>query len=389
MEKYALRAGLIFLSFFILAFPGGLRAGDTVTSKKKTLEEIRQQLEGKKKELEKYKQEEDLINLELENLRKEDKLNVGRQGELENRLTRVRSERSESKDRFDSLSKAFSDLRDGLSDELTIYSLDSRLYYPYSGLSDISRALLLKSAILRRQSLMNKVKGETARVEGDIKIFSRQNLELKAQKELVDKRRSAHRNVVRDKLTELQRTRQKKARLSMEVENLQNAALGLTRLVRKLEKQAPSRPASSKSRNLPVPRHSLPWPVQGKVISRYGREEVPLLKTWIVREGIRIRAAEAAPVFPVMGGKVIYSGPFRAYGNVVIVDHAQGFFTIYGMLEGVSVSKNDAVTPSSLLGRAGEDLLAISGKADKDYSAIYFEIRVGSDAIDPLIWLVN
>jgi murein hydrolase activator len=389
MEKYALTACcLISLSLFA-AGPRALSAGDKVAANKKSLDEIRQQLDGKKKELEKYQQEEDLINLELDNLRKEDKLNMGRQKELESRLVRSRSERFESKEKFDSLSKAYKDLQGELYGETVIYSLDKQFYYPYCGLGDISRALLLKSAILRKQSLINKIKGETVRVQGDIQTISRQNLELKAQKELVEKRRSAHKNVVRDKMTELEKTRKKKARLLMEVENLQNAALGLTRLVRKLEKQAPYRPGSARSRDLPVPRHSLPWPVRGTVISRYGREDVPLLKTWIVREGIRIRAAEAAPVFPVMSGKVIYSGPFRAYGNVVIVDHAQGFFTIYGLLDGILVSKNDSVTPDSPLGRAGDDLLAVSGRTEKDYSAVYFEIRVGAEAVDPLIWLTN
>jgi murein DD-endopeptidase MepM/ murein hydrolase activator NlpD len=389
MEKHALTAFcLISLSLFA-ACPRVLIAGDNVTANKKTLDEIRQQLDGKKKELEKYRQEEDLVNLELENLRKEDKLNLGRQKELESRLARARAGRTESREKSDSLSKAYKDLQGELYGETIIYSLDRQFYYPYCGRGDISRAMLLKSAILRKQSLINRIKGETERVQGDMRTFARQDLELKAQKELMDKRRSAHRNVVREKVTELERTRKKKSRLLMEVENLQNAALGLAKLVRKLEKQAPYRPGSAKSRDLPMPRHSLPWPVRGAVISRYGREEVPLLKTWIVREGIRIRAAEAAAVFPVMSGKVIYSGPFRAYGNVVIVDHAPGFFTIYGLLDGILVAKNDSVTPGSPLGRAGEDLLAVSGKTEKDYSAVYFEIRVGAEAVDPLLWLTN
>ncbi len=297
MEKYSLTACCLISLSLLASGTSILNAGDKVTVNKKSLKEIRQQLDEKQKELEKYKQEEGLVKLELENLRKEDKLNLRRQRELEARLARARSGRAESREKSDSLSKAYKDLQGELYGETVIYSLDRQFYYPYCGLGDISRALLLKSAILRKQSLINRIKGETAKVQGDIQTFSRQNLELNAQKALVDKRRSAHRNVVRGKMTELERTRKKKASLVMEVENLQNAALGLARLVRKLEKQAPYRPSSATSKDLPVPRHSLPWPVRGTVISRYGREEVPLLKTWIVREGIRIRAAEAAAVF--------------------------------------------------------------------------------------------
>ena len=387
MEKYAQLILTLLLAFF--AGLGPVMAQDRVAAKKHSLEEIRAQLEEKKKELEKYKADEDRISSEIDGLKKEDKLNVARQKELEAQLNRSRAKSSDSKEKYDSLSKAFKDLQADLYGETGIYSLDKLFYYPYYGLGDISRGLLLKSAILEKHGLINRIKGETAKVKGDIQSLTMQNLELKAKKELVDKYRSAHKNIVKDKMTELERTREKQARLSSEVENLQNAALGLTKLVRKLEKQSPYRPAAGRSRDLPLPRHSLPWPVQGKVISRYGREAVPLLKTWIVREGVRIRTAQAAPVFPVMSGKVIYSGPFRTYGNVVIVDHEQGFFTIYGLLENISVSKDATVTPSSPLGCAGEDTQAVSGAADKDYSAVYFEIRIGSEAIDPLVWLSN
>jgi len=368
---------------------GTVMAQDKVAAKKKSLEEIRAQLEDKKQELEKYREEEDRINAEIAGLKKEDKLNVSRQKELEAQLVRTRSKSSDSKEKFDSLSRAYKDLQSDLYGETVLYSLDKYFYYPYYGLSDISRGLLLKSAILEKHNLINRIKGESVKVKGDIQNLSRQNLELKAKKELVEKQRSAHRNIVKGKMTELERTREKQAALSKEVENLQNAALGLTKLVRKLEKQAPYRPTAGKSGDLPVPRHSLPWPVQGKVISRYGRESVPLLKTWIVREGIRIGASQDAPVFPVMSGKVIYAGPFRTYGNVVIVDHEQGFFTIYGLLESILVSKNDAVTPGSPLGKAGADTQAVSGAPDKDLSAVYFEILIGSEPIDPMPWLTN
>jgi len=373
----------------LLVGPAGLAAEDKIALKKRSLDEIRQQLDEKKKELEKYREEENLINSAIDTLKKEDKLNVGRQKALEAQLSGTRARSSDSREKYDSLAKAYKDLQGDLYGETVIYSLDKHFYYPYYGLSDISRDLLLKSAILEKNSLIKRIKGETARVKVDIQDLTRQNLELKAKKGLVDKQRSAHKNIVKDKMTELERTREKQARLLKEVENLQNAALGLTRLVRKLEKQSPYKPSAGRSRDLPIPRHSLPWPAAGRVISRYGREEVPLLKTWIVREGVRIRAAEAAPVFPVMNGKVIYAGPFRTYGNVVIVDHERGFFTIYGLLADIAVSKNDPVTPSSPLGRAGEDTQAVSGPADKDYSAVYFEIRVGDEAVDPLIWLTN
>jgi septal ring factor EnvC (AmiA/AmiB activator) len=114
---------------------------------------------------------------------------------------------------------------------------------------------------------------------------------------------------------------------------------------------------------------------------------VPELKTWIVREGIRIRTADRAPVSPVLPGRVIYSGPFRTYGNVVIVDHEKGFFTVYGLLSSVAASKGDRVDAASRIGFAGVDTQAISGGETDGGSTVYFEIRSGADAINPMPWL--
>ncbi|MBU2573105.1 MAG: peptidoglycan DD-metalloendopeptidase family protein [Elusimicrobia bacterium] len=383
--------GLIFLLVFMfLAGPppaaGG--AADRLSVKKRSLEEIKQQLDEKKKELEKYKEEEDRINKEIAGLKKQEKRNVTRRKELEARLTRSKAKSAESRQKSDSLSKAYKDIQNNIYGETVVYSLAKHFCYPYYGLKDLSKSLLLKSAIFKKHSLINKIKGETARVKGDIQVLTRQNVELKAKKKLLDTQRSARRKLVKRKRTELEKTKEKQARLSREVENLQNAALGLTKLVKKLEKKSPYKLAA-RSKELPIGRHSLPWPAQGKVISRYGREEVPLLKTWIVREGIRIRTEGPAPVFPVLKGKVIYAGPFRTYGKVVIVDHERGFFTIYGLLRDISVAKNDRVTTGSTLGRSGSDTQAVSGAKVSDYSAVYFEIRLGAEAVDPLIWLTN
>lgn len=384
MEKHS---QLILLVLLLLAAPGAVRAEDQISVKKKSLEEIRQQLEEKKKELEKYKAEEDRISEEISGLKKEEKVSTVRQKELEAQLVRSRAKSAESRQKSESLSKAYRDVQGDIYGELAMYSLAKDFYYPYYGRRDLSGGLLLKSAIFEKNSLINRIKGETARVKGDIQVLTRQNVELTAKKKLLATQRSAHKNLVKSKMTELERTREKQARLAHEVENLQNAAQGLTRLVKKLEKQAPYKRTAG-TREPPIDRNSLPWPARGKVISRYGREEVPLLKTWIVREGIRIRTDGPVAVSPVMEGKVIYAGPFRTYGNVVIVDHEQGaFFTVYGLLSEILVAKNAAVTAASTLGRSGTDTQAVSGGGPGNYSAVYFEIRVGAESVDPLPWL--
>ncbi|MBI5247140.1 MAG: peptidoglycan DD-metalloendopeptidase family protein [Elusimicrobia bacterium] len=121
------------------------------------------------------------------------------------------------------------------------------------------------------------------------------------------------------------------------------------------------------------PQHSLAWPVAGKIIRPFGRERDPQLGTWTVRQGVLFGAAEGAPVAAVASGKVIFAGPFRSYGKVVIVDHGGGFFSVYGELGGFEKEKGDSV-------RAGEQLATAS-------EHVYLEIRRGTEALDPAEWL--
>jgi septal ring factor EnvC (AmiA/AmiB activator) len=357
-------------------------------AKKKNLEEISRQLEEKKKELDVYRAEEERITSELAGMKKEEKQSLSRRQDLEWQLDKSRSRSGEALQKYDSLEKARKSLAGDISGELVMYSLQKDFFYPYYGLRDMSKDMLIRSAIFSRSALLSSMNGESVRVNRDITALKLKSVDLKARQELLLKQSSAHKNVLKSKREELERTRAQQARLSAELENLQNSALGLTRLVKKLQKQAAYR-SDADPGGLPLEKRSLPWPAEGKILSRFGREEVPALKTWIVREGVRIATQTEAPVRAVLAGKVIYSGPFRTYGNVVIVDHEKGFFTIYGLLSRIDAVKGQAVQPLSVLGLAGEDTQAVGADKKAAGSAVYFEIRKGDRALDPMQWLAN
>ena len=364
------------------------RAEAPVDAKKKNLEEISRQLEEKKKELDLYRAEEERITSELAGLKKQEKNNLSKRQDLEWQLGRSRNRSSESLQKYESLEKARKNITGDISGELVMYSLQKDFYYPYFGSRDISKDMLMRATMLNKRALLTTIKGESVKVNKDIESLKRKSVDLRARQDLLRKQSSAHLSELRVKRGELERTKGQQARLSAELENLQNAALGLTRLVKKLQKQAPYR-GKEGSLQLPIAPRSLPWPADGNIISRFGREEVPALKTWIVREGVRIATAKEAPVRAVLAGKVIYAGPFRTYGNVVIVDHEKGFFTIYGLLSRIDASRGQAVETLSPLGLAGEDTQNVGTIIRSGGSSVYFEIRKGDRALDPMQWLAN
>jgi septal ring factor EnvC (AmiA/AmiB activator) len=123
----------------------------------------------------------------------------------------------------------------------------------------------------------------------------------------------------------------------------------------------------------------LPWPVAGPVLSRFGRSATGTFGTTIQRNGIEIGAAVGAPVKAVHGGTVAYAAPFTGYGVMVILDHGDEAFTVYGHLSGTALRPGGTV--------AGGQLVGTAGASPAGAPATYFEVRIDGRPVNPLQWL--
>ena len=124
-------------------------------------------------------------------------------------------------------------------------------------------------------------------------------------------------------------------------------------------------------------RGALAWPADGVVSSRFGR--APAGAPGSSRNGIQISLPEGQPVRAVHDGVVAYAGPFAGYGTLLIVDHGDKAYSLYGHLAGVTVKRGDRVEPGTTVGLTGRDLAG--------NPALYFELRVDGTPVDPLQWL--
>ena len=129
----------------------------------------------------------------------------------------------------------------------------------------------------------------------------------------------------------------------------------------------------------------LDWPIEGQLVYRFGPE--PFRDgTSIAREGIGIRATEGSPVKAVRRGIVATVGPQGTFGQIVILDHSGGYWTLYTQLSRIIVSKNDIVDAGQIIAR--------TGGANTDVGPhLGFQIRQllpdspRSVPLDPLNWL--
>ncbi|WP_165661000.1 murein hydrolase activator EnvC [Oceanimonas sp. MB9] len=121
---------------------------------------------------------------------------------------------------------------------------------------------------------------------------------------------------------------------------------------------------------------SLPWPLQGSLLHRFGAARTSQL-SW---KGLLIGAPAGREVSAVANGQVVYADWLNGFGMVMVIDHGKGYLSLYGHNQSLLLGPGDRVKAGQAIALSGE-----SGGQDKP--GLYFEIRYRGQAIDPLPWL--
>jgi murein hydrolase activator len=122
------------------------------------------------------------------------------------------------------------------------------------------------------------------------------------------------------------------------------------------------------------------WPVQGKIITNFGR--VKIGDTYTHYKGVDIQADNGTPFYSVFKGTIKFADWFEGYGNLIIVDHGSNYYTLYAHADEISVQSGDLVDTRQVLGKVG-DTDSIKG------SHLYFEIRANGKPVNPENWLAT
>lgn len=138
-------------------------------------------------------------------------------------------------------------------------------------------------------------------------------------------------------------------------------------------------PEPSSDSYFEVQRGSVTWPAEGQVIRTFGVEVHPVYGTETTSDGISVSTQASASVNSAGPGTVLYAREFLSMGRLVVVDHCDGFYSIYAHLGEISVSVGDEVQAGTQIG--------LSGSLPGGQSGYYFEIRRGGQPVDPLGYL--
>jgi septal ring factor EnvC (AmiA/AmiB activator) len=122
---------------------------------------------------------------------------------------------------------------------------------------------------------------------------------------------------------------------------------------------------------------TLDWPVRGDIVLKFGKNKRDDIDTPMISNGIRIKPSGHSDVAASARGECVFAGSFRSYGQMVVIDHGGTLYTVYGMLDEITVSDGEKLSAGQKIGSAGNGGDAI----------VYYEVRHNGHPVDPLDWL--
>jgi len=251
----------------------------------------------------------------------------------------------------------------------------------------VARELQYYGYVSRAQvAFIGELRSDLTRLR-DLEAGARErNGELGAIESALRRERSALVKQQAERRRVLQRVSSELRKQHREVKTLERDETRLSRLIEELGRVISS---TTLLRNEKVPqpggaegsfaglKRELRLPIRGVLANRFGAQRPNGGPPW---KGLFIRSQSGQEVRAVASGRVVFSDWLRGFGNLLIIDHGQGYLTIYGNNESVLKEVGEVV-------RTGDAVATVGASGGNQESGLYFEIRHKGKAFDPLRWV--
>ena len=238
--------------------------------------------------------------------------------------------------------------------------------------------------------LLESVETEKDKVEANKKRLESNLQEVSVNAQRTTKESSKLTNLRESRASTVQQIQSKREEYEAAAAELERSARAVAALLARLERsrQAEATKARGEGRN-PQPysgdfargQGQLDWPVQGNIVGHMGLETHPRFGTQVRNDGIDIAVPSGTPVRAVAKGRVDFANDdYEGIGGMVVLNHGDGYYTIYSHLSEVNVSSGIEVNSGTVIGRSGETG-SLKGPV------LHFEVRKGATPLNPESWL--
>ena len=216
----------------------------------------------------------------------------------------------------------------------------------------------------------------------------RQSISLKRDKQ---KQMSSLRKMRIKREKELNRIRQDKSALANYMQEKSAGIKQLESIIKKVledkarserEERIRQQQQALKTKEFNLLKGQLPWPTEGRVISKFGKQWNSRLKTTTDNPGIDIKGQPGSPIRSTMSGVVTTITYIRGYGTTVIIDHGGGFYTVYSHVTNIQTQVDSEV-------RSGDVIAYMGDSGSVNGSKLHFEVWGKGQKLDPEKWLIK
>lgn len=385
MKQPAMTAAFL-LFFWGIGFFSGMSAVDAASAdigeSQRRLREIETRINKNYRQLRGQVARERTLRQDLEDVEREVSVLVERMAQEELKaaalLEEIKSQEAEIGLKEAAFKRTENDLRERLKaiykgDETTFLQVFFSSQSPETAMENL---LFMGKVVQRDHELLSGYRSERQRLEESLR---RMAILRKSQEKVLEELKGNKREMEKAQQLKkrlLTQVAEEKRRLQQKIADLKGRAKELGELILRLEQEKKEEVAAGGG-NFADQKGKLMWPLQGAIRIGFGTRKHPELETLYESQGIDIEAAGEKAVAAVWHGKVVFAKAFRGYGNLLIVNHGDGFHTLYAQAARLQKQVGEMV-------RKGETVVYSSPEGNR---SIYFEIRHRGVPQDPTQWL--
>lgn len=230
----------------------------------------------------------------------------------------------------------------------------------------------LDGMVQKKAALQRKTRGETREAEERLKAMAAEAKSLQDLMQRIEAER-----IRREQAAKEARARKEAARKEREAaaERERQRTAKKSPPPKREEAKREEKTAAAVGRPITSARGRMPMPVVGRIATRYGQA----LPTGLTAKGITIESGHDAQVIAPHDGTVVFAGPFRGYGQLLIIEHGEGYHTLLAGMARIDSEPGAIVQAGEPVGQMGQPA---TGKP-----ALYVEFRRGGHPINPMPWL--
>ncbi|MDD3288538.1 MAG: peptidoglycan DD-metalloendopeptidase family protein [Alphaproteobacteria bacterium] len=239
----------------------------------------------------------------------------------------------------------------------------------------IHRGILLRTLLPQMQSATNSIASDLDELDKLRESVTEQKKLIEASEQNLTWQKSNLDQLIKARQGLLQKTSSQRAAIAKQLEALTAEAQDLRQLMQKVSQSAGWPKGVEEGAKSPTLRQGLKLPVSGKMTRPYGVRD----SYGVLSQGLTIAAATGSPIVAPKNGRVVFAGPFKGYGQIVILAHIGGYHSFLAGFGRIDAEIGQEVAAGEPLGTLPEKTASNSSRPE-----LYFEWRKRGEPINPL-----